>query len=166
VRYDHLEHRELKVENLLRRRDFYAGLFVIFIGLGAVLTGSTYTIGSFTAMGPGLFPVALGVVLTCIGVAIVITSNGNGGHEELAGKIPDLRGTCCILLGVVSFVVLGVYGGLIPATFFSVFISALGDRSSSVKEAFVLALGVTIVGTVLFSYFLQSSLPMLRWGLQ
>ena len=43
--------------------------------------------------------------------------------------------------GVIGFVVFGVYGGLVPATFLSVFIAAMGDRTNGIRGAVLLARG-------------------------
>jgi hypothetical protein len=151
---------------LLQQRDFYAGCFVIMIGLGVVIMSSSYTIGTLTQVGSGLFPAALGVVMIVIG--ILIAALASDADEEILGDLhsgmPDIRGGLCILLGVVSFIVIGQYGGLAPATFASVFISSLGDRTSTLRGSFILSAIMTIVGTLLFSYLLQSSLPMFQWG--
>ena len=85
-----------------------------------------------------------------------------GEHDEFGGA--EWRGWGCIVLGVVSFLVLGTYGGLVPATFACVFISALGDRGGSVRESLGLACVVTIVGVILFYYLLKVQLPLWRWG--
>ena len=69
-------------------------------------------------------------------------------------RLPDLRGAC-ILLGILAFLGLGHYGGLLPATFAIVFISALGDRNNTVKQALVLALGMSVVAVVVFWWALQ-----------
>jgi len=53
---------------------------------------------------------------------------------------------------------------LIPATFACVFVSALGDKDITLKSALVLGVAVTIFGVALFSYLLQVSMPMWRWG--
>lgn len=152
--------------DLLGRRDFYAGLFVVLIGLGTASIGLTYKIGSLIEMGSGLFPTALGILLIVIGVLIAATASQPEpealGHMKTS--TPSLRGGICILLGVLSFVMLGQYFGMALASFACVFISALGDRAMSLKAAFILALGVTVVGVVLFSYGLQSGLPIFSWG--
>ncbi len=85
------------------------------------------------------------------------------GHGHGAG-LPDLRGCACIILGVLAFLLLGKYGGLIPATFAIVFISALGDRSNTVKQAAILALAMCVIATVVFWWALQLQLPLFAWG--
>jgi len=72
----------------------------------------------------------------------------------------EWRAWACILIGVAAFVVLGKYGGLVPATFAIVFISALGDRDNTVRSAFVLAVAMCIVAVVVFWWLLQVRLPL------
>ena len=62
------------------------------------------------------------------------------------------------------FVVLGEYGGLVPATFASVFISALGDRTSTVKTTVFLSTILTVFCVIVFHYGLSLQLPLFHWG--
>ena len=55
-----------------RNRDYYAGALMALIGAGAILEGSTYGVGTLTAMGSGFFPVALGVGLVLMGALMAI----------------------------------------------------------------------------------------------
>jgi hypothetical protein len=115
-------------------------------------------------MGPGFFPVALGVLLSLIGVAIMIGARNavdQGGKERLPA---EWRGWICISLSIVAFVVLGRYGGLLPATFAVVFISALGDRQNTFKSAALLALAMCAVCAVVFWWALQVQFPLFQWG--
>jgi hypothetical protein len=146
------------------RRDFYAGGLMILLGLGAALEGQHYNIGTMRQMGPGFFPVALGVILVLIGITIAGTSLAGGaedGESVLPAK-PDWRGWLCIIAGPFLFIVFGKYGGLAPATFACVFVSAMGDRSASWKGAFLLALGITVFGVALFSYILKVPFPIFK----
>src|SRR5665647_31181 len=61
-------------QTLLRKRDFYAGGLMAMLGAGVALDSTTYDVGSLTHMGPGMFPLMLGVVLTFIGILIFGTS--------------------------------------------------------------------------------------------
>jgi hypothetical protein len=63
---------------------------------------------------------------------------------------------------VVLFVLLADNVGLLPAIFACVFVAALGTRITTLKEALLLAAGVTIFGIGLFSYVLKVPFPILR----
>ena len=155
------------MRNLLtQKRDYYAGGLMTLIGLGAAFESRHYNMGTLFHMGPGFFPMILGVVMTFLGILIAgvaATADATDDDQMVLPK-PEWIAWLCILAGPVLFIVLGNYGGLVPATFACVFVSALGDRTSTVKSSLVLATGVTVFGVALFSYLLQVSLPMWRWG--
>ncbi|NUA32126.1 tripartite tricarboxylate transporter TctB family protein [Cupriavidus basilensis] len=140
------------------------------IGLATLVAGLQYRTGTLSHMGPGFFPATVGALLAIVGVLIAISARKEppaqaqaSGHGHGAG-LPDLRGCACIILGVLAFLLLGKYGGLIPATFAIVFISALGDRSNTVKQAAILALAMCVIATVVFWWALQLQLPLFAWG--
>jgi hypothetical protein len=146
------------------RRDFYAGGLMILIGLGAALEGQRYNIGTMRQMGPGFFPVALGVVLVLIGILIAGTSlGGSDDGDHVFPAKPDWRGWLCIIAGPLLFILFGKFGGLAPATFACVFVSAMGDRTSTWKSAFTLAAAITVFGVLLFSYVLKVPFPVLKF---
>jgi hypothetical protein len=152
--------------SLTLKKDYFAGALMMLIGIGAVLEARHYSIGTLFHMGPGFFPIILGVTMTGIGLLIAgvaVTAQGEP-DDQLHIPNPQWRAWACILGGPVLFIVLGTYGGLIPATFACVFVSALGDKDSTLKSALVLGVAVTIFGVLLFSYLLQVSMPMWRWG--
>ena len=156
------------VRELTRKRDFYAGALIILIGLGVALKGwSSYRLGSLMHMGPGFLPTALGVILALLGMAIALSAAtgaaANAEDERILPEHPQWWGWLCILAGPVLFIIGGRYFGLIPATFACVFISALGDRTATLKSSLVLAVIVTAFGVGLFSYLLQVPMPVLTW---
>jgi len=145
-------------------RDYYGGALMLLLGLGAMLQGMTYPVGTLSRMGPGFFPVSLGAILALIGLIIIATAKSSIPAGEEVHLPPEWRGWICIITSIFAFIVFGIYGGLLPATFAVVFISALGDRQNTVKQAFVLALAVTVVGVVIFWWALQMQFPLFRWG--
>ena len=147
-----------------RGRDYLGGVLMIALGLGAALEGSTYSIGSLSRMGPGFFPVALGVILALAGVAIAVTARFEENVVDTHAHAPEWRGWICIGASVVAFVVIGRYGGLLPATFAIVFVSALGDRENTIAGAAVLAFACALVALVVFHFALQLQFPLFRWG--
>jgi hypothetical protein len=148
----------------LRKRDFYAGLLMALIGLVVVTTGRTYRMGNLMHMGPGFLPTALGVLLIVLGIMIAASASPKDGvDEDILPEHPEWWGWSCILAGPVLFIIMGSIAGMIPATFCCVFVSALGDRTATLKSSFVLALLVTAFGVTLFAYFLQVPMPVLTW---
>ena len=146
-------------------RDYYGGGLMFLFGLGAIWEGMSYRVGSLVRMGPGFFPVALGVILALTGAAIMIgarTAIPDAKDEK--NLPPEWRGWICISLSIVAFVVLGKYGGLMPATFAIVFISALGDRQNTLKSAILLALAMCLISAGVFYYALQVQFPLFQWG--
>ena len=145
-----------------QRRDYYAGALIMILGAGAAIVGSRYQIGTLTRMGPGFFPTALGTLLALIGVAIAGTaaySKEPDTHSAESIK-PDWRGWFCIVAGAGLFIGLASHAGLVPATMACVFVSALGDRTNTWKEALLLAIGITFFGCLLFSYLLRIQIPL------
>jgi hypothetical protein len=154
------------VRNWLRKRDFYAGLALIAVGSVAAIAGPTYQIGTLMRMGPGFMPTALGIILIILGVIIAgsALTVAPGEDEDILPDDPQWLGWLLILAGPVAFIVLGKYGGLIPATFGCVFVSALGDRSATLKSSVLLAAAMTVFSVALFYYALKVPMPLLRWG--
>jgi hypothetical protein len=147
------------------RRDYLAGALMFLIGLGAMLQGTAYHVGTLTDMGPGFFPVALGVVMALVGISIVIVAKaGSLPKDEEKPQPPEWAAWAHILLSIVAFVALGKFGGLVPATFALVFISALGDRKNSWKSASSLALAMVVLAVVVFRWALQLQFPLFSWG--
>ncbi|WP_063580690.1 tripartite tricarboxylate transporter TctB family protein [Achromobacter ruhlandii] len=148
------------------KREAWAAVTMIVLGLGAIAQASTYNIGSLARMGPGMFPAILGVLLVLLGLIIARTAFSAPDVEEEAEDIPppEWRGWGCIIGGLMAFILLGKYGGLVPATFALVFIAAMGDRQHTVRSAALLAVGVTILGIAVFSWALQLQFPLFRWG--
>ena len=147
------------------KRDFHAGGLMTLLGAGVTYdSASFYDVGTLSHMGPGMFPLMLGVILTFIGVLIL----GNalvtplGPDEHFLPQQKEWRGWFCILAGPILFIVFGAFFGMAPAIFMCVFVSALGDRTSTAKSSAILALGITFFGCLLFSYMLKLPFPLFR----
>lgn len=161
-----------------RARDRAGGILIAALGLATTSGAASYNIGTLSRMGPGYFPLALGVLLTLVGVGIFLTARAaepniaiaepNAGAAASTGpanrKPRDWRGPLLILLGIFAFIVLGKYGGLLPATFALVFISALGDRGNTLKSAFFLSAAILVVCYVVFYWGLRLQFPLFTWG--
>jgi hypothetical protein len=149
------------------RRDYLGGTLMLLIGAGALAEGATYDIGTLNNMGPGFFPVALGVLMALVGLGIVVSTRLARRSTASTGS-PARRAEwgawACILGGIAAFVGIGEYGGLAPATFALVFISALGDRTNTLKRAALLALAMVVISAVVFHWALKLQFPLFSWG--
>lgn len=151
-----------------KKRDYYAGALMMLVGVLAGYQATTYDIGSLREMGPGFFPLVLGVVLAGLGIAIMATA-GHAAAAELYGPLApanrtaaDWRGWSAIFLAVICFIALGAYAGMAPATFACVFIAALGDRQNDWRRASLLALGVTAFAILVLAWGLRVQMPIFR----
>jgi hypothetical protein len=153
-------------------KDHCGAVLLIALGAAVFALGLGYKMGSLNRMGAGFIPVVLGILMILVGIAIGVTAAPPGkrqmvnplpGHGTHAGG-PEWRGWFCILGGVIAFVVLGEYGGLMPATFASVFVSAMGDRNNTFKSAAALGAALTFFCLVVFHYGLSLQLPLFQWG--
>jgi len=155
------------MQNLLQKKDFYAGLLMVLLGAGVALNSTTYNLGTLMHMGPGMFPFMLGILMTFIGILIfisgLVTPLEDG--ERILPDSMEWRGWICILAGPLMFILFGEFFGMVAATFMCVFVSALGDRTATLKGSAILAAGITILGAFLFSYVLKVPFPLFRWSL-
>jgi hypothetical protein len=147
-------------------KDYYGGGLMFLLGVGAIYKGLGYEVGSLSRMGPGYFPVAVGAVLAAMGILIALAARSTAVPDAAGKKSqpPEWRGWAAIILSNIAFVVVGRYGGLLPATFAVVFIAALGDRQNTLKSAFLLALAMVAVCLVVFAWALKVQLPLFTWG--
>jgi hypothetical protein len=155
---------ETKLQRLLKnKRELWAGSVILLFGAIAVSQGLRIGAGSLTNMGPGYVPLALGIILLLLGGMIALAQPGADEKQDVLLGRPEWRGWASILLGGVSFIVLAEYAGMIPASLACIFISAIGDRTATLKGAAALAVGVTTFGVVLFHYILGVPMPLFVW---
>ncbi|MDR2129188.1 MAG: tripartite tricarboxylate transporter TctB family protein [Burkholderiaceae bacterium] len=60
--------------HIKNQKDFFAGLLFIVAGLGFAFGASGYTVGEAARMGPGYFPLLLGILLAILGGIMVFKS--------------------------------------------------------------------------------------------
>ena len=142
-----------------QKREVLAGLVVAVFGALAAVKGSSYQIGTLADMGPGLFPVMIGVAMMVVGGLIAAAAPAGAAHEA---TVPvDLRVWACVLAGAGLFIGLSQFAGLLPAIFLSVFVSAWADRATTLRGSLMLAACVSAFGIGLFTYVLHVQLPIL-----
>lgn len=56
------------------QRDFWAGMLYVIVGGGFAIGATNYTIGDAARMGPGYFPLMVGILMAVLGAIIVVRS--------------------------------------------------------------------------------------------
>ncbi|MEX0730582.1 MAG: tripartite tricarboxylate transporter TctB family protein [Aquisalimonadaceae bacterium] len=151
------------------RRDLLAGVVIVLLGLLTIIEAQSYPTGTLARMGPGYFPVLMGSALVFLGLLIPLVGDPSGGDDEQAddmqvNAVDRTRGFLCIVGGLFAFLLLARFGGMVPAAFTLVFISALGDKSHTVNSAALLALVLTSAAVIVFAWGLQLQFPLFQWG--
>jgi hypothetical protein len=161
------------------KSDLVGAALIIILGIVVVVVGVGYRLGALTNMGAGYVPTVIGTLMIFVGVLIAVTARASRAKAASpdallpeVGKLPHApgdsviqwRGWACILGGVAAFVIAGEHLGLAPAIFSAVFLSALGDRTNSWRDCFLLALGMTIAGVAIFSFGLKLTFPLFTWA--
>ncbi|WP_321793484.1 tripartite tricarboxylate transporter TctB family protein [Burkholderia pyrrocinia] len=145
-------------------KDVWGGLLMISIGIWVANHSISYSVGSLTHMGPGYFPLTLGVILVLAGVAIGFKGAIAERRVSKAPARAEWKAWLLICASLLAFVVFAKYLGLVAATVATVFISALGDRANSWRNAAILALSMAVVGAIIFGWALKVQLPLFKWG--
>lgn len=116
-------------------------------------------IGTSLRMGPGYFPMVLSILLFILGALVALKSVGR--EAEPFGKIA-WRGILFILPAPIFFG-LTVRGlGFVPALFITTLIASQASSRMRPLPALILAIVVTVMSTLIFSYGL--GLPFRRFG--
>lgn len=129
------------------QKDFYSGVMFTAVGVAFAWGATNYNIGTGARMGPGYFPLMLGVLLALIGGGIMLASLvvptedgepvGRWAWRPL-GYIIGANVVFGILLGgLPKFGVPAM--GLIAAIYALVFIASMAGDRFILKEVFILA---------------------------
>ena len=62
------------------QRDFFSGLMFAIVGIAFAWGASTYNVGNGARMGPGYFPLMLGILMALIGAGIGALAGAGVGH--------------------------------------------------------------------------------------
>lgn len=132
------------------------GLLAIALGGFAVWEASGYPIGELSQMGPGYFPVALGVVMIGLGAALIFEGLRADGESF---ERPAWRALVFVLAGIGAFALLLERTGLAPASVALVLLAALAEPRFRPGPAILLALAVSAVSVLIFSVMIGIPLP-------
>ena len=139
-------------------KDVLAGAIFIVLGLAFALGALAYEVGDPLRMGPGYMPLALGILVTALGMGVIIKGFLAGEGGAIGGV--EWRAVVLIVAALLFFGLtvrgLGVAGALFGTTL----LAALARDRTAPLEALTIAAGLTLLSVVLFIYVLQLRLPL------
>ncbi|GAA1617553.1 tripartite tricarboxylate transporter TctB family protein [Nonomuraea maheshkhaliensis] len=144
-----------------RRRslpDVLAGGIFVLIG-GAFVAGSLgYELGTPLRMGPGAFPLLVGLIVAGLGLAIVVKGLV-AGEVITFGPVP-WRAVAAITVAVVffGFTVRGL--GFVPTSAVTALLTTLASTRVRPLMAVAVAAGLTAASTLIFVVGLQLRIPL------
>ena len=150
------------------QKDFFAGLMFMAVGVAFAWGATTYKVGTGARMGPGYFPLMLGILLAVLGSAItfkalVIETAGGDKIGRWAWKplvfiILANLAFGVLLGGLPNFKVPAM--GLIVGIYALTFISSLAEPGWKVKNTFILATVLAIGSYLAFVVVLKLQFPV------
>ena len=154
--------------NIKSQKDFFSGLMFMSIGVAFAWGASTYSVGTGARMGPGYFPLVLGVLLAILGA--VITFDSLVIETEDGEKIGGFawKPVTFIILGNVLFGVMigGLPSiklppmGMIAGIYVLTFVASLAGDEYKTKECFVLSTILSIGSYLAFIVLLKLQFPV------
>lgn len=137
-------------------REFYSGALFLVVGVAALWFGRDLGIGATRDMGPGYFPMSVAAVLSLFGLA------GLWRGRAAAPSLPmvAVRPILMVTLSVIAFGLALERFGLFLATLVLCGVAALASDRPRWGESAAIALGLAVLGTVLFGYALSLTLPL------
>ncbi|MGV6874765.1 tripartite tricarboxylate transporter TctB family protein [Pseudochelatococcus sp. B33] len=143
-------------------KDFLSGALFGAIGLGTIAMGVSYRLGTPGNMGPGYFPVMLGVIMALIGLTMLIRSMLNPEASDGVASW-EVRPLVFVLAAVFVFSLLIDSLGVIVAVASLVLIGRLGGREGSMSELAVMIVAMTVLAVGIFVYGLNIPLKLRPW---
>ncbi|HYR00529.1 MAG TPA: tripartite tricarboxylate transporter TctB family protein [Casimicrobiaceae bacterium] len=138
-------------------KDFLAGLLFIAFGIGAIVVGSNYALGSAARMGPGYFPRILGGLLVALGLALAVRALRLNGPPLPGWR---WRPVLIVLGSVAIFGVVVNYAGVVLSTLFLIVAASAASREFRFRESVVAACVLAAAAVAVFVIGLKLQLPI------
>jgi predicted outer membrane lipoprotein len=154
--------------NIKSQKDFFSGLMFMCVGVAFAWGASTYTIGNGARMGPGYFPLMLGVLLAVLGgvitfKALVVETIDGDKVGKFAWKPLFFIITANLVFGacIGGLPSIGMPPlGLIIGIYLLTFIASHAGEEFNLKAVLVLATILAIMSYLAFIVLLKLQFPV------
>ena len=154
--------------NIKSQKDFFSGLMFMGVGVAFAWGATTYNVGEGARMGPGYFPLWLGILMTVLGAiitfkALVVETLGGDKIGKWAWKplffIIAANLIFGVLLGGLPSIGLPAMG-IIAAIYALTFVASMAEAGWKVKATFILATILAAGSYVAFVLVLKLQFPV------
>ncbi len=150
------------------QKDFFAGLVFTGCGLAFAWGATSYDLGKAARMGPGYFPLLLGILMALLGIVIAFKALAVGAEDGSKIGRWAWKPLVCILAANFVFGVLlcGIRSirlpamGMIVAIYGLTVISSLAGARFKLRSALILATIFALVSYFIFVALLRLQLPV------
>jgi hypothetical protein len=150
------------------QRDFFSGLMFLVVGIAFAWGATSYQVGQAARMGPGYFPLMLGIVLAALGGFIIFeslvveTEDGERIGKWAWRPLSFVIGAN-LLFGVLLGGLPGIglpYMGMVLAIIGLTFVAALAGDKFKFKEVAVLSVILAVGSYLAFVVLLKLQFPV------
>jgi len=135
---------------ICNKKNFVSGILFFALGVFFVVVARKYDFGSLREIGPGFFPVILGIILILLSAAILFFSISVKGTAENLNPW-HWKPVIVLSLSILVFLVLIPNFGFIIAVFSLLLISSFAyHEKRKLVELFLLTIGLTILAVIVF----------------
>lgn len=150
------------------QKDFFSGLMFMAVGVAFAWGATTYKLGTGARMGPGYFPMLLGVMLAVLGTVVTFKALvveavdgdkiGNWAWKPLFFIIASnlVFGVCLGGLPSIGLKPLGLMAGIYALTF----VASMAESGWKFKDTFLLSTFLAILSYLAFIKLLRLQFPV------
>jgi hypothetical protein len=139
--------------------DIIGGIALVALGLAAAVYAQRYEFGELNRMGPGYFPVALGVILAVLGLLIAIPAFFQEGSPIHVDWAPLFVVMASLLIFALTLKSLGIIVATVLATLCASLVSEFSWRAR-----LLLSLVIATLTYIVFILGLAMVLPAWPWS--
>lgn len=147
--------------------DFYCGVMFIAVGIAFAWGATNYNVGDAARMGPGYFPLMLGVLMALVGGVVAVKALGHTPDPEKIGKwawrplvyVITANVVFGLLLAGLRTISLPAFG-LIVAIYALTFIASMAQADWKFRTTLLLATALAIGSYLVFVVALKLQFPV------
>jgi putative tricarboxylic transport membrane protein len=142
-------------------RDIWCGMLLILVGTGAAYHSSTsYELGTVRQMGPGMYPLVLGLILVGLGALLFVPAMFRAGPSI---QVSEWRPLVAITAAGTIFGLTIERFGIIPAVIVLTLISVLAGDKLRPIPALLLAIALAVCSMLIFQVGLKLPVKAFGW---